>query len=149
MKKEGEKMVLGEKDFEFICPVKTDTMKNIEGGYFCYDCEKKVFDVTEYSEDEFTTLKTEQSDLCVNFKKIVTTTLILNSAFCVASGETYTLSKPILIEQNREVEMGGGISPITFFEEENVTVPIEPFIVPPSREDENSTEKDEKGKAVI
>ena len=149
MKKESKKIALSEKDFEFICPVKTDTMKNIEGGYFCYDCEKKVFDVTDYTEDEFTTLKTEQSDLCVNFKKIVTTTLILNSAFCVASGEMYTLSKPIFLEQKKEVEMGGGSSPITFFEEENVTVPIEPFIAPPSKEDENSTQKEEKGKEIL
>ena len=149
MKKNNEKIELSEKDFEFVCPVKTDTMKDIEGGYFCYDCEKKVFDVTDYTEDEFITLKHEQSNLCVNFKKIVTTTLILNSAFCVASGETHALSKPVLLEQNKEIEMGGGIGAITFFEEENVTVPIEPFIAPPSREDVNSTEEDKKGKDLI
>ena len=150
MKKDNEKINLTEKDFEFICPVKTSDMTAIEEGYFCDKCDKKVHDVSEYTNNELNTLKTNNSGLCINFKKIVTTTLILNATLCVAidtRGENrlaplskFTSNQTVFFEHRKEVELGGGGDPITIFEpEEEIWVPIEPVALPPSNEDENTT----------
>ena len=159
MKDDKIKIELSEKDFEFICPVQTKDMQVINGGYFCSECEKKVYDVSAYTQDEFDTLKNNHSGLCMNIKKIVTTTLILNSALCVASTSSLensfgskrenklapfsqlNLEQPIFLEHLKEVELGGGaVAPVYEFEYEEPFVPIEPFVIPPVQKDENRTE---------
>ena len=149
------KINLTEKDFEFICPVKSSEMIEVEKGYFCGKCEKKVYDVSDYTQDEFHALKTNTSGLCINFKKIVTTSLILNATLCVAVDTTgqnrlAPLSKfssnQIVFKHNKVVEMGGGGVPITIFEPDgDMWVPVER---PPSQEDDNKT-KGSNCKGVI
>ena len=48
---------LTKEDFSFVCPLKTEDMNAVEGGYFCQKCEKKVHDVTDMSQEDFQTLK--------------------------------------------------------------------------------------------
>jgi len=144
-----KKIALSQKDFEFVCPVKSADMEGIEGGYFCHDCDKKVYDVSDYTHDEFKVLQASTSDLCINFKKIVTTSLILNATLCVAIDTTkenrlapvskITSNQTISVDYNKVVELGGGAVPITIFDEEvdkNIWVPIES---PSRKEDDNST----------
>jgi len=163
MKKNNEKIELNEKDFEFICPVKSNDMTTVDGGYFCNDCEKKVYDVSNYTEVELTTLKSQQSNLCINFKKVVITSLILNSALCVAAGDGFSVSQqynklapvsqvnlnqPIFLEYKEEVELGGGYNPVTVFEPDgDIWVPVEPVDVPPIKKDDNNNTKNEKCKS--
>ncbi len=150
MKIKNGKIDLSEKDFEFVCPVKTADMTAVEKGYFCDKCEKKVYDVSDYTCDEFDVLKASSSGLCINFKKIVTTTILLNSTLCVAVGintenrlaplSKITANQAIFLEHKEVVEMGGGAYPVTIFEVDgDIWVPIEPVEVPPSKEDTNST----------
>jgi hypothetical protein len=150
MKEKNEKINLTEKDFEFLCPVKTSDMKVIDGVYFCDKCEKKVHDVSNYTQDELDVLKTNNSGLCINFKKIVTTTLILNATLCVAVGTTeksklaplskFTSNQTVFFEHEEPVVMGGMPIPITIFEVDgDIWVPIEPIVVPPAKGDDNST----------
>jgi hypothetical protein len=152
-----EKIELNQKDFEFICPVKSEDMDAIVGGYFCHDCEKKVYDVSDYTQDEFQALTSTKRGLCVNFKKIVTTSLILNATLCVATDTTksnrlaplkVTANQTVSFEHKKVVELGGGFAPVTIFEVDgNVSVPIEPVETPPRNKDENRT-KDKESKRV-
>ena len=144
------KVNLSEKDFEFICPIQTSDMTAIDGGYFCDKCEKKVHDVSNHTYSELDRLKAKNSGLCINFKKIVTSTLILNATLCVAidtRGENrlaplskFTSNQPISFEDRKAVVMGGMPMPITIFEvDRDIWVPIEPILVPPSKEEDNKT----------
>jgi len=150
------KINLTEKDFEFICPVKTSDMTEVEKGYFCGKCEKKVYDVSDYTQDEFHALKRNTSGLCINFKKIVITSLILNATLCVAVDTTgqnrlaplskFSSNQTVFIEHREAVVMGGMPIPITIFEVDgNIWVPVER---PPSKEDDNKT-KGSNCKGVI
>ena len=62
---------LNKEDFSFICPLKTEDMSAVEGGYFCQKCDKKVHDVTKMNHDEFERLKSKSSNLCVTIQKVV------------------------------------------------------------------------------
>jgi len=158
VKKNSEKIDLTEKDFEFICPVKSMDMKSIAGGYFCDQCEKKVYDVSDYTQCELDSLKANNSGVCINFKKIVTASLIVNATLCVAMETTggnrlapptkFISNQRVLLEHREVIELGGGPAPITIFEpDDGIWVPIEPVEEPPSK-DENST-KGEKCKGLI
>ena len=72
-----KKTTLTQKDFSFICPLKTEDMDVVDGGYFCGKCEKKVHDVTNMSQEDFQTLKKNSENLCVAIKKVAAVSLVL------------------------------------------------------------------------
>jgi len=86
-----EKINLTPKDFSFICPLNMDELTPIEGGYHCDGCEKKVYDVSHMSKDEFKTLQEKTKDLCISFKKVTTVAVALGaSGWLVASDDNAT-----------------------------------------------------------
>lgn len=87
-KKSNELIELSEKDFSFVCPVQTDDMTAINGGYFCDSCEKKVHDVSNMTKDEYRQLLSNTENICVTFKKVVTVSLVLGMAVCVSAAKT-------------------------------------------------------------
>ena len=77
-----EKVKLTEKDLEFVCPMKVEDMSQVEGGYFCGKCEKKVHDVSNFTKDEFQSLTSKNAHLCITFKKVVTLGAMLSFSAC-------------------------------------------------------------------
>jgi len=75
-----EKLNLTPKDFSFICPITMDELTPIEGGYHCDSCEKKVYDVSHMTKDEFSTLQKKTKDLCVSFQKVTTVAVALSTS---------------------------------------------------------------------
>jgi len=79
-----KKITLDEEDFSFLCPMKTEDMTIIEGGYFCGECNKKVHDVSDMSKSEYEKLVEKTDDICISFKKIATVSLALSVAACAS-----------------------------------------------------------------
>jgi len=75
---------LTKEDFSFVCPLKTEDMNAVEGGYFCQKCEKKVHDVTDMSQEDFQTLKRKSENLCVTIHKVAAVSLVLGLSACAA-----------------------------------------------------------------
>jgi hypothetical protein len=73
---------LTKEDFSFVCPLKTEDMNVVDGGYFCGKCEKKVHDVTDYTEEEFGSLKQKSDNLCITIKKVAAVSLVLGLSAC-------------------------------------------------------------------
>ena len=92
--KSDETINLSEKDFSFICPMKTKDMTAIEGGYFCGECNKKVHDVSHMSKDEYRQLVSKTENICVTFKKVATVSLALSLAACTSPQKT----KPFMLQ---------------------------------------------------
>ena len=90
-KKSNELIELSEKDFSFVCPVQTDDMTAINGGYFCDSCEKKVHDVSSMTKDEYRQLLSKSENICVTFKKVVTVSLALSLAACSTENNAKTI----------------------------------------------------------
>jgi len=133
-KKNNEPIELSEKDFSFVCPLKTEDMTAIEGGYFCGECEKKVHDVSGMTKCEYDALVSKIDNVCVTFKKVATVSLALSLAACtspqkpkpilmgkIAAPNSTCQTKPIeppsinklapykAIDINKTVEIAGGI----------------------------------------
>jgi len=79
-----KKTTLTKEDFSFVCPLKTEDMNVVDGGYFCAKCEKKVHDVTNMSQEDFQTLKENSKDLCVTIKKVAAVSLVLGLSACAS-----------------------------------------------------------------
>jgi len=92
-KKYDEPIALSEKDFSFVCPMKTEDMTAVEGGYFCGECDKKVHDVSGMSKDEYSQLLSKTENVCVTFKKVATVSLALSLAACTSAQKP----KPVLM----------------------------------------------------
>ena len=92
-KKNDESIELSEKDFSFVCPMKTEDMTVVDGGYFCGECEKKVYDVSHMAKDEYQNLVEKIDDICISFKKVSTVSLALSLAACASPEKP----KPILL----------------------------------------------------
>jgi len=88
-----KKITLNEEDFSFLCPMKTEDMTTIEGGYFCGECNKKVHDVSDMSKSEYEKLVEKTDDICISFKKIATVSLALSVAACASPEKS---RKPLL-----------------------------------------------------
>jgi len=89
----NDKIDLSKEDFSFVCPMKTEDMTAIEGGYFCAECDKKVHDVSNMTKCEYTTLVSKTDNICVTFKKVATVSLALSLAACTSSQKP----KPVLM----------------------------------------------------
>jgi len=89
----SDKIDLSKEDFSFVCPMKTEDMTAIEGGYFCGECDKKVHDVSNMTKCEYTTLVSKTDNICVMFKKVATVSLALSLAACTSSQKP----KPVLM----------------------------------------------------
>jgi len=83
MKKES--ITLSKEDFSFVCPLRTEDMSVVDGGYFCGKCEKKVHDVTNMGQEDFQTLKRNSENLCVTIHKVVAVSLVLGLSACSSS----------------------------------------------------------------
>ena len=79
-----KKITLTKKDFSFVCPLKTEDMDVVDGGYFCGKCEKKVHDVTNMNQEDFQTLKKNSENLCVTIKKVAAVSLVLGLSACAS-----------------------------------------------------------------
>jgi hypothetical protein len=77
-------ITLTKEDFSFVCPLKTEDMKSVDGGYFCQKCEKKVHDVTHMSQEDFQTLKQKSENICVTFHKVAAVSLVLGLSACTS-----------------------------------------------------------------
>ena len=132
--KNSQKLVnLSEKDFSFVCPMKIEDMKEISGGYFCNECEKKVHDVSHMTQEEYKQLVSKTENICVTFKKVATVSLALSLAACTSTQKSESvllgeLDTSCNTEQNKsqiqnplspykgidsnEVELGGEPLPI-------------------------------------
>jgi hypothetical protein len=75
-------VTLTKEDFSFVCPLKTEDMKAVEGGYFCGKCDKKVHDVTNMSHEALATLEKQNNNLCVTIHKVAAVSLVLGLAAC-------------------------------------------------------------------
>lgn len=124
-------LLLSEEDFSFVCPIKTEEMTVVEGGYHCEGCEKKVHDVSNMTQEEYKTLIDKTDNVCVSFKKVATVSLVLSlaacttapkpkapvimgkiaSPTCMVDNKTKT-SKMIKIKQQLNSEVGGTPMPI-------------------------------------
>ncbi|HHE06173.1 MAG TPA: hypothetical protein ENK90_03540 [Epsilonproteobacteria bacterium] len=94
MKKKNDKPIdLSEKDFSFVCPLQTEDMTAVEGGYFCGECEKKVHDVSGMSKCEYDALVSKTDNICVTFKRVATVSLALSLAACTSPQKP----KPVLM----------------------------------------------------
>jgi len=83
----SDKIDLSKEDFSFVCPMKTEDMTTIEGGYFCSGCEQKVHDVSTMTQNEYKTLLEKTENICVSFKKVATVSLALSLAACASPQE--------------------------------------------------------------
>ena len=109
MKKKSDELIeLSEKDFSFVCPLKTVDMTAINGGYFCDSCEKKVHDVSSMTKDEYRQLLSKTENICVTFKKVATVSLALSLTACTSQKPIPELSGNVVdsypncnIEQNK------------------------------------------------
>jgi len=81
-KKNEEELNLTKEDFSFICPMKTEDMTAIDGGYFCGECDKKVHDVSHMNKSEYETLLKSKENVCVTFKRVVATSLAFGLVAC-------------------------------------------------------------------
>lgn len=80
-----KKFNLTPKDFDFVCPLKTTDMKIIDGGHFCQECQKKVYDVSKYTEESFHALAKKENNLCVSFTKVSTVSIVLALSACTTT----------------------------------------------------------------
>ena len=95
-----KKVTLNEEDFSFLCPLETEDMTIVEGGYFCNECNKKVHDVSDMTINEYEKVVKKTNDICISFKKIAIASLALSVAAC-ASPEK---SKHIILKGKRVVK---------------------------------------------
>ena len=120
MKKKSDAPIeLSEKDFSFVCPMKTEEMTAVEGGYFCGECDKKVYDVSGMGKDEYAQLLAKTENICVTFKKVATVSLALSLAACTSDKNKPVLMGKIVPSQSCQVpdknktmqteEIAGGI----------------------------------------
>jgi len=84
----SDKIDLKKEDFSFVCPIKTEDMTAIDGGYFCGECDKKVHDVSKMNVSEYKKLITKTENVCVSFKKVATVSLVLSLAACSSPEKT-------------------------------------------------------------
>jgi hypothetical protein len=77
-------IALKKEDFSFVCPLKTEDMNAVEGGYFCQKCEKKVHDVTHMQHEDFQALKAKSENLCVTIHKVAAVSLVLGLSACAS-----------------------------------------------------------------
>ena len=96
----SEKINLTKEDFSFVCPLKTADMKAVDDGYFCGKCEKKVHDVSNFTNEEFLELSKKSDNLCITFKKVATVSLVLGLSAC-SSQTTGKISQNHQEPQNR------------------------------------------------
>ena len=78
----NNKIELDDGDFSFVCPLKTSNMKKVDGGHFCDKCEKKVYDVSDFTPNEFKEFQSNNSDVCISFKKVAIVSLALSLSAC-------------------------------------------------------------------
>jgi len=129
----SDKIDLSKEDFSFVCPMKTEDMTAIEGGYFCDKCEEKVHDVSHISKGEYEILLQSKENVCVTFKRVVATSLAFGLVACAEPKSPKPMlmgkiapnracqTKPIkpqkdnklspykAIDTNKTVEIAGGI----------------------------------------
>jgi hypothetical protein len=98
MKIVNSKIELNKDDFSFVCPMKTESMSVVKEGYFCEKCEKKVHDVSTFTEEEFSILKASNNNLCVTFKKVAVVSLALSFVACSSAPSSHTTGKISLKE---------------------------------------------------
>jgi hypothetical protein len=89
----SDKIDLNKEDFSFVCPMKTEDMTAIDGGYFCGECDKKVHDVSNMTKCEYDALVSKTENVCVTFKKVATVSLALSLAACTSAQKP----KPVLM----------------------------------------------------
>ena len=75
-------VTLTKEDFSFVCPLKTEDMSVVEGGYFCGKCDKKVHDVTNMGQEDFKTLQKSSENLCITIHKVAAVSLVLGLSAC-------------------------------------------------------------------
>jgi len=80
----NKKISLTKDNFSFVCPLKTEDMNVINGGYFCDECDKKVHDVTGMSVDEFNILRKTDDNICVAIQKVALVSLVLGVNACAS-----------------------------------------------------------------
>jgi len=80
-----KKTTLTKEDFSFVCPLKTEDMNVVDGGYFCGKCDKKVHDVTNMNQEDFQTLKQNSENLCVTIHKVAAVSLVLGLSACTST----------------------------------------------------------------
>lgn len=106
MKKKHE-ISLTKEDFSFVCPLKTDDMKVIDGGHFCDSCEKKVHNVNGFSTQKYYALLKNNKDLCISFKKMATVSLVLSLSACSTPKPQQIVGKIVpqkaLLCENKEI----------------------------------------------
>jgi len=136
-----KKITLNEEDFSFLCPMKTEDMTTIEGGYFCGECNKKVHDVSDMNKSEYEKLVEKTDDICISFKKIATVSLALSVAAC-ASPEKSKHS----ILKGRKVSKSNHIT-IKQEEHNNTLMPYEK-VVNNKTKDANKTRRHTIGKII-
>ena len=124
----SEKINLTKEDFSFVCPLKTADMRAVDGGYFCGKCEKKVHDVSNFSNEEFIELSKKSENLCITFKKVATVSLVLGLSACstqttgkIAQNPQNRLSPSPVVDKNQTIKVnrieepeiaGGKMAPI-------------------------------------
>ena len=113
-----KKVTLNEEDFSFLCPMKTEDMTIVEGGYFCGECNKKVHDVSDMTINEYEKLVKKTDDICISFKKIAIASLALSVAACASPKK----SKKLLL--GKRVIKSNHIT-IKLEEENNTLTPCE------------------------
>lgn len=132
MKKKSDELIeLSEKDFSFLCSLKTGDMTAINGGYFCDSCEKKVHDVSSMTKDEYRQFLSKTENICVTFKKVVTVSLVLGMAACSSAAKTQVpllgkikVPNPSCNVDNNKTKSSNSLSPYTAVDK-NQTVYIE------------------------
>ena len=98
--KQENSIDLKKEDFAFLCPLKTDDMQSIEGGYFCQECEKRVHDVSGMSQDDFQSLKQKEENICITIKKVAMASLVLGFSAQSVAQEPVTLMEKIKMSPN-------------------------------------------------
>ena len=111
MQEENNKINLTEEDFSFVCPLKTADMKNIEGGYFCGKCDKKVHDVSDYTPEAFNSLKEKSDNLCITFKKVAVVSLALSLSACTTTGKVASSKEPCQTKHPTTQDENNRLSP--------------------------------------
>jgi hypothetical protein len=124
---------LNKEDFSFVCPMKQEDMREVDGGFFCDKCEEKVHDVSHMSQGEYEELIETNDNVCVTFKRVVAASFAFGLVACaepkqpkpVLMGkiiapskacQTQTIKKqnknplaPYKVTTNKTVEVAGGI----------------------------------------
>ena len=95
LKTQAKTTPLTRDDFSFICPLKTEDMSAVEGGYFCQKCDKKVHDVSNMPKDEFEQLKSKSANICVTIQKVATVSLVLGLSACAKPPQEQRLTGKI------------------------------------------------------